>query len=60
MALLALGIMCLVIFWLWYWIPIMPSNAHFHRVHVGMTLPDAERYLGPAGLSLSSETSHEY
>lgn len=37
-----------------------PSYANFERLRIGMSLPEVEAILGPAGDSYSSETSYEY
>ncbi len=58
--LLAFGILGIALFWLWNWIPFLPTNANFYQIHVGMTLPEAERHLGPAGPSYSSDTAYDY
>jgi hypothetical protein len=44
----------------WKRIPVERSNAEFDRIYIGMTLPEAERLLGPSGLSYSSDTAYDY
>jgi hypothetical protein len=44
----------------WEPVPIGPSKANFDRIQIGIPLAEAEAFLGPAGLSYSSDTSYEY
>jgi hypothetical protein len=40
--------------------PVGPSRGDFDKVRIGMTLAEAEAFLGPAGPSYSSDTNYEY
>jgi hypothetical protein len=36
-----------------------PSRANFHRLRLGMTMEHVEKIIGPAGLSISSDSGYE-